>query len=659
MSQADVQKPKDDQFDLIQDSWPSESELAYDAAEVAADDTAAIASSHAESATDAATKTSEGMTGKTADSVSSGYETAATQLHTQSHTYVTIAGWMTDAAGKVRTAKRQIAALVHSGTSEVKDALNSETSGTPVTPSSSDLIDKYRGDISSVASKLTTDLDAIGHSLLGDPGSSRTPSYVSVSTTPTPQHPDRRATVAAYNSGQAPVVEPRQLPDMPRVTSPERHESPSAAGTSVPSTTATAPHSVNPTLAGLIAPQGTSSHPDTPASGSLSTTSRDPTTQHTGQQDRSASDHPRPAVLLNIASVPLPNLAGPAVSIAATVTSASGPVLGTAAPLTAPASSVPASTGLTPGTSGSPPVTPVATGLTPVGGLSTPPVTQSNPTSTTIPPPPSPGLQTPPSQQQAPTPAAPRGPVADAAWIQRTYGLAPGVELPKTENPVFPALFLADLPEPEAHLHRVLASIRQVFEESGWSQPVAVASLRRGLESGTVFVTADALSIWPMGVSLPNGVVPLDTIDALPSSYRELAGCATVTEKLSALVPRGWDIECLLSTADQTADQFHELADAGELLPCTVSRGPDHANQKDALAAFALAVLGSPHRIVDAETKLKSARWVGVQPSDYLDLLASYHLADAADSLSEGRWADAVYAGEKYVSLTQSKSQAA
>lgn len=659
MTTPDVQRPTNDPYSLIGANWPPESEDAYHSAEADADALSTIAKSQAESADDAARRTDGGMQGKTADSVAGAYSYLSDRFHQQGQDYTTISGWMVDAAGKVRTAKTSISDLVSAGTSEIRDAIGIEVTGTPVTPSSSDLIDKYRGDISSVASKLTTDLDAIGHSLLGDPGSSRTPSYVSVSTTPTPQHPDPRATVAAYNSGQAPVVEPRQLPDMPRVTSPERHESPSAAGTSVSSTTATAPHSVNPTLAGLIAPQGTSSHPDTPASGSLSTTSRDPTTQHTGQQDRSAPDHPRPAVLLNIASVPLPNLAGPAVSIAATVTSASGPVLGTAAPLTAPASSVPASTGLTPGTSGSPPVTPVATGLTPVGGLSTPPVTQSNPTSTTIPPPPSPGLQTPPSQQQAPTPAAPRGPVADAAWIQRTYGLAPGVELPKTENPVFPALFLADLPEPEATLHKILASLHQQFEAAGWGQPLAVATITRGLENRSVFVTADALSIWPMGVSLPDGVVPLDTIDALPSSYRELAGCAMVREKLSALVPREWDIECLLSTADQTADQFHELADAGELLPCTVSRGPDHANQKDALAAFARAVLGSSHRIDDAAARLQAARWVGVEPSDYLDLLASYHLADAADSLSEGRWADAVYAGEKYVSLTQSKSQAA
>lgn len=652
---TDVIKPSDDPFSLIGHSWPRESESAYRTAEMIADEAATSAQAQSQSATDSARKTSEGMQGQTSDSVSGKYASIAAQLDSQGQHYRTISGWMLDASGEVSKAKNRIAALVRAGTSEIREALDSELSGTLVTPSSTELTDKYRADISSVSMKLATELDSIGHSLSGDSGASTTPSYVR--TEPTSTAPTIREAAHQEASGQTLPVEPRQLPEMPRAVNSRSVESPSMQGSPVHTVS---PRSVNPTLSNLVSGSGSSGTPSSPST-STKSPSATPSGTSAGQgaqahQPNEQRQNAKSAGLPHIPSIGLPEVTAAAADIATAVSSATASQLPTAASTT-PAAQAPASTGITPGTSGTAPVpsAPPA-GLSPIGGLTPPPVVQGSPASQGTPATPSSAAPAP--SPQAPAPA-PRGPVADLGWIQRNYGLAPSLDLPKPESSVFPALFIAELAESEAHLHRALASLRHQFEAAGWGQPLAVATIAKGLENRSVLVTADALSIWPMGISLPNGVVPLDTIDALPSSYRELAGCAMVREKLSALVPRGWDIECLLSTADQTADQFHELADAGELLPCTVSRGPDHANQKDALAAFALAVLGSPHRIVDAEAKLKSARWVGVQPSDYLDVLASYHLADAADSLSEGRWADAVYAGEKYVSLTQSKSQAA
>ncbi|WP_457125835.1 hypothetical protein [Mycobacteroides abscessus] len=253
----------------------------------------------------------------------------------------------------------------------------------------------------------------------------------------------------------------------------------------------------------------------------------------------------------------------------------------------------------------------------------------------------------------------------DAAWIQRNYGLSPCLDLPKAETSVIPALFITELPEPEATLHRALATLRHQFEAAGWSQPMAVATIKRDLESRTVYATADALSIHPAGVLLPNGVVPLDEIPGTPVDSR-LEGSLMVSEKLAALIPRGWTVEFLLSTApggedSQTSEQYQELVGAGELLKCSVSRGRSDVTDDEALSMFARAAIGSGGcGELDAESaRIRAARWVGVQPAGYLDVLSRWYLADAAESMSLGRWGEAVWASEKYLSVQQSEEQAA
>lgn len=652
--QSDVQKPKDDQFHLIQDSWPSESESSYAAAEVMADDTAALTSSQAESAMDAAAKTAEGMRGKTADSVGGGYDTAATQLHTQSQAYGTIAGWMTDAAGKVRTAKRQIAALVRSGTQEIRDALESETKGVPVTPSSNALTDKYRSDIAQVATTLSHDLDSIGHSLAGTPGSSRTPSYISIPTSPTVEHPSPTAQVVSYNSGQSPEVTPRQLPEMPRAVTAQNSESPSTPSTPASS----APH---PTLANLVGGQGApASSPSASSPGGTSTSSPHTPTSPSTQAHQPAEHHQdsKPAGAPLIPSIPLPNIPVAAETITTAVSSAAGHQLPAQAP-TPSTPSIPGSTGFTPGT---PPITPVAPGLAPIGGggLSAPPVTQpATPAVQTTPAAPSP------ASQQGATPSPTRGPVVDAAWLQQRYGLAPGIEAPKPETALFPALFITELPEDAVHLHRVLATIRQEFESAGWNQPLAVATLKKGFEARCVYVTADSVSIHPLGVSLPHGVTPLDDMPTVPA-YSEMAGSVMVTDKLASLIPRGWEVERLLSTvpADeqhQSTEQYRELVEAEELLPCAVSRGRVGVTAEVAMSVFAHAALGigGCGELGVESARLKAARWIGIQPVGYGEALGRWYLADAAESMSAGRWGEAVYCSEKYLELGNTKKQVA
>ncbi|AMT73456.1 hypothetical protein ABG82_01490 [Mycobacteroides immunogenum] len=649
----DVQKPQDDPYDLLQQSWPPESESAYRTAEVDADALSTTAGAQAESAGEASRQTETGMQGQTADSVSGAYAHLATQLLGQSRDWTAISGWMTDAASEIRKAKKRIVSLVLVGTSEIRDALDSELQGTPATPSSSDLIDKYRGDIGTAASNLGVDLDSIGHSLHGDPGSSHTPTYVRAASTPmTPTV--EQAAVHQGITGDQPQVAPHQLPEMPRATT--THPTESVSATSIPSTPT---HSVNPTLANLIGGQG-STPTGTPTTSAPHTSSPNTTTP-SSQAHQPTEQHqpPRPAGLPRIPSIPLDGLpAAAAESVATAVSSAAAHQLPTAPSTITP--SVPVSTGLTPGVSGTTaPVTPVAPGLSPIGGggLGTPTATQPVTPAPQGTPAPSPAAP----QQTAP----PRSPAADLGWIQRTYGLSPGVEVPKPETPVMSALFIADLPESEAHLHRVLATLRQEFESSGWSQPLAVATIRRGFETKLVYVTSDGVSIHPSGVSLPDAVTPLSDMPGAPT-HPDLSGSLMVSEKLKARIPRAWDVEALLSTVpadenSQSVEQFQELVESEELLPCKVFRGRGDVEADEALRMFARAAIGSAGcSDLDVESaRLRAGRWVGVQPSGYGEVLSRWYLADAAEAMSEGRWGEAVYASEKYLSISDMKRQAA
>ncbi|SKK62902.1 Uncharacterised protein [Mycobacteroides abscessus subsp. abscessus] len=79
------------------------------------------------------------------------------------------------------------------------------------------------------------------------------------------------------------------------------------------------------------------------------------------------------------------------------------------------------------------------------------------------------------------------------------------------------------------------------------------------------------------------------------------------------------------------------------------------------MAVFARAAIGSAGcGELDSESaRLRAARWVGTQPVGYLEVLGRWYLADAAESMSQGNWAEAVYSAERYLSVVDTKSQAA
>lgn len=194
---------------------------------------------------------------------------------------------------------------------------------------------------------------------------------------------------------------------------------------------------------------------------------------------------------------------------------------------------------------------------------------------------------------------------------------------------------------------------------------MAVATIRRGFETKTVYVTADALSVHPAGVLLPDGVLPLGEMPNAPSAP-ELSGSIMVTDKLCSLLPRTWEVESLLSTVSggedsQSVEQFQLLVDAGELLERRVSRGRDDVGVDEALSTFARASIGSAGcGELDVESaRLRAARWVGTQPTGYLDTLIRWYLADAAESMSRGNWSDAAYSSERYMSIRSTEKQVA
>ncbi|WP_235659782.1 hypothetical protein [Mycobacteroides abscessus] len=239
------------------------------------------------------------------------------------------------------------------------------------------------------------------------------------------------------------------------------------------------------------------------------------------------------------------------------------------------------------------------------------------------------------------------------------------MELTKSENPFSPVVFIANLAEGEAHLHRVLATLRHQFEQTNWSQPLAVGLIKRGLESKLVYVTTDAISIHPHGVLLPHGVLHLGEMPGTPATSH-LEGSLMVSEKLRSLLPRGWEIEGLLSTvpgeeASQSSEEYQQLVDAEELLAGRHSRGRDDVGVDEALSVFARAAIGSGGcGELDVESaRIRASRWIGVQPAGYLDGLARFYLSDAAEAMSLGRWGEAVYSSEKYINVNQARSQAA
>lgn len=90
---------------------------------------------------------------------------------------------------------------------------------------------------------------------------------------------------------------------------------------------------------------------------------------------------------------------------------------------------------------------------------------------------------------------------------------------------------------------------------------------------------------------------PLDEVPSRPVAL-DLHGSLMVTEKLTALIPRTWEVEAVLSTvpaeeSSQSVEQFQELVESGELLECKVSRGRDDVGADEALSLFARAAIGS------------------------------------------------------------------
>ncbi|MBE5454146.1 hypothetical protein E3G52_001019 [Mycobacteroides abscessus] len=664
---ADKKKPSDPYSLIGAGQWPAESESRYLDLETDMKDIGRVASEGSGTAKNDADDVEDNFKGRTGEASSGSLHGHYGSLDALSTDAVSFGEQFYAAAQQVGTTKSDIARIVREANPKIKTALDAEAEGkpTPDGKSSEALKTEYRAEIAATAADYATKMSAITAALTADPSAPAPAPRAARGTNDPGQRLGREMTPAqmtglsrqlGLDPGQLPV--PTQ-PDMPRALPPN---TPSAQ---------TPGHAPAPSVP--VSPMGTG----IPASGTPAASSAGETTSHSGegtpvsQQNSTPGDHqvtpashqepshreadrPHDRVPAGGVNVPLPDPTTLLASGAEAGAQLLGPALSASGaaqpPTTVTPSVVPASTGITPGIPGTAP------GLAPMGPSAPATMVPSNPVMPSSPATPTaPGVQVPAGPAaQAPAPTAPSTPGSQpvtAAWLHERFGtpLPPSTET-KTELTV---PFLVGLDEEVAHLHTALATLRSQFEQAGWSGPLAVARITRGLEVRTVYATADALSLWPRDVRLPDGVEPLGQIPGIADG-RGLLGALIPQAKFS-LLPEDWEVEHVVSTVSgdtgqpvtvQSQDEHQAVVEAGEALHASRSRGDDTLTEDDVMPDFAMAVLSARSRTIDFDddgSALRAARWVGVQPSGYTDILADWLLADAIASFTASRGGEAAY----------------
>lgn len=504
-------------------------------------------------------------------------------------------------------------------------------------------------------------------------------------------------------SGPAPTASTGRVDtprtDAPRADSP-RSDSPSRDSALPP----TLEHLLNP-------PSGPPDvHHDSPLGGPPS--GGGPATPVGDHPEHHLEHEAQPVPLPGVVPVPdalsgVSDLASNALDTAANTASTVGPLAAGAAqipgqgglPPTGLTPGVPPSTGLTPGVSVPPPP-----GLAPVGPSAAPPPVQSTPNPSFAPPAgpsvtpgqavpgvstlgPGPGQPPPPSASPAvpppppPPSAAPQGtpphqggpgshPTASPGHTSDTPSASPGLLAAlgtvgaghallsgKTGEDLDAAL--SALP-PEAYgAHCVLASLVSSFAQTGWSGPVAVASLAGGNgQRWFAYVTADGLSVHPNGLALPPDTVPLSQVSGVREAP-ELLGSPDLHAKLSLLRDAGHIVLTGVSTWVRPDQQvidptFHyqevpvrnRITENGMAAPAVPPAAgiPD----VDVLAPVLLNTRNADIPPVDAVAGvLRGLRWEQEQPAGYRDTLIVFLVAQTYAALEEGRYAEASASAEE------------
>lgn len=260
-----------------------------------------------------------------------------------------------------------------------------------------------------------------------------------------------------------------------------------------------------------------------------------------------------------------------------------------------------------------------------------------------------------------------------AAAVGNTFGVE--------DSPV--TTYIDDLPDSARIAHRVLAALGVQFSKHGWSHtPLAVAVFRKSGRVSVVFATGDAVSLWPYGVQLPAGVVPLSRVDGIPADFLRswngvddpvgklvefsedypelLGGVEAIAVSSPDGAPKADDLDGLVTT--QTVDQRAELVSTAVVPAVSVTRGSmSRVAPGEVVSALMKADLVSgdsehPDNWV-TESRLRAAQLRAAARADrggdvgYAAVLASFLLAEAHACVDEGRESDAGFSVGELLSL--------
>lgn len=223
---------------------------------------------------------------------------------------------------------------------------------------------------------------------------------------------------------------------------------------------------------------------------------------------------------------------------------------------------------------------------------------------------------------------------------------------------------LAEMTSDVAHAHRVLAALVVQFESMGWNAPLAVAVLERPgdgePERVTTYATSDGLAIWPEGLLLPAGTMPLSSLLGRGIADAEnILGMALPVAKLLSTLDPSWDVRGLATTdifdahlrqnpeCTQDAALTRAIHDAREVPPCVVRRENfAHVKPAQAVTVFehVRSYLGEVLAPSTAHRQLIESRWLGTEtPTTYMHTYMAWLLCEADVALRNGNPLDAVW----------------
>lgn len=675
---TDIEKIPRDPFGLIGDNWPPQSESDYTSVATKLTNAATTARNQSTSVTQAAAGMPDDLVGQTGTAAENSYSTGAQGLTTMEFNLTSLSTWMTDCAGRVTDAKTQINTLVITGTKEINTAIADEMERKKPSPSSEELKTQYRNDIAGVKDSLKTELEAVTDGELTQPAFVRAPAA-------TPENPDApRKAVDDAISGIAPTdTNPVTLPPMPTAVQNVVNATPTDTPDSTPSPSNPFLPPTAPSAPATQAPAPTAPNAPAPTEGAPPPTS--PTSPETSTDSRTATSPEKPttpeekapeASPLSVPSISVPDPTGIAQTVAdavPTALAAAEPAIAAGTPPTAqfaPASVVPQGTGLTPGVPVAPPVMgtpPASTGL----GAMVPPNAPQTPQSTASPgglPPAAPQPQA--ANQPAPQPLrSPDGTlIAQGVAQNQAQGDTPKKGGEAIGLAALDTAVVADLTD-DRELHTVLALLRDQYQRVGWDTPLAVARIHREDESVIAWTTADAVSLWAPGVTVPEGILPIDMVPGI-TPHLGLQGLRRPGAKLAALLlDTGWETDFVLTTESQDTmeggppsrrqpqEDAAQITAQGSLLLPSISRA-DAASSLwdtgDPMSAMTMLLLGDakqPMYVSIAGSALRSLRWTESQPEGYLETLTTWYRADAVAAMADADMAETAYPAAQYAAL--------